>query len=60
MSEDLKPCPFCGGKAWYNNHGNGTFAEWYECEDCGASTRRARRVTVDDWNRRVGEDYEMQ
>lgn len=35
MTEELKPCPFCGGKAEFEND-NG---EWFVfCEKCGSMT----------------------
>lgn len=53
MLEDLKPCPFCGGKAVQGNPGDSQDAT---CEDCGArcgawpQTREAIRAA---WNRRA-------
>ena len=31
----LKPCPFCGGTADYDNSDNGPY-EWVSCSECGA------------------------
>lgn len=33
MSEELKPCPFCGGQAEFND----TSSTWVRCESCGAA-----------------------
>jgi len=35
MGEELLPCPFCGGKARYDNSDHGPY-EWIECTECGA------------------------
>lgn len=32
---DLKPCPFCGGKAVIERFGNTRVSTIYACEDCG-------------------------
>jgi Lar family restriction alleviation protein len=59
--EELKPCPYCGGKAEYDNCDNGT-GQWIECDDCGAmlkvpySTSYERLFSM--WNRRVVEPHE--
>lgn len=37
MSEELKPCPFCGGPAIHNDGGNSTYGRlWWAvgCEEC--------------------------
>ena len=52
----LKPCPFCGGKAEYDNSDNGS--EWIKCTECGAqgpvrSLNFTDSKVVDDWNRRT-------
>ena len=65
MNEQLKPCPFCGGKAHIRND---RYA-YYEtvcvlCEDCGAQSVRKisdgyygkhclYKEIVELWNRRV-------
>lgn len=68
MSE-LKPCPFCGGKArWSAIHKNGvpTGVEGYECEiychKCKKGVKRwalrknwAIASAIEAWNRRVSE-----
>ncbi len=38
MSEELKPCPFCGGPASHNDGGNSVYGRWWWsiwCEECG-------------------------
>jgi len=65
MSEELKPCPFCGGEAILKRYVNG-FNVWSEimCDRCGV---RQDSIVVgyynDDeaaeaWNRRAGEKNE--
>lgn len=50
MSKELKPCPFCGGKAI-----RGMFNIW--CERCGAETRQdvdaSEKKIIKVWNRRA-------
>ena len=49
--EVLLPCPFCGGKAEYDNDvgpNDEGFWEWIGCTKCGA---RANNLTA--WNRRA-------
>ena len=52
MSDELKPCPFCGGKAEWRSGGPG--CSWITCTSCPAETadgsiRRIRDV----WNTRT-------
>lgn len=53
MSE-LKPCPFCGGKAKLL----GFTRFWVQCEPCGAQTPLYvfEDAAEEAWNRRVGDD----
>ncbi len=58
MSE-LKPCPFCGGKAEYTTNGK---AYWVTCWGCGARSRityfdgdKGKQIVTDAWNRRQNE-----
>ena len=55
MSEELKPCPFCGSSRvdWENDVGDDDdyYMEWWECEECGG-----RAPTKEAWNARVGEE----
>lgn len=54
---ELKPCPFCGGKASYDTNGS---TYWVICLGCGARSRitcfdrdKGRRALAEAWNRRV-------
>lgn len=53
---DLKPCPFCGGKAfayYSGSPGNGYFSEVI-CEKCNCRTDRLRGdKAIEVWNGRV-------
>jgi len=52
----LKPCPFCGGKAEYDNNDRG--AEWIYCTECGATSSMKRIGTneaIEAWNKRIEE-----
>lgn len=70
MSEELKPCPFCDGKAYLVDHGDGTGGWMISCKNyCGvlmaARPKRSRpkneihqlgkEMTIDAWNKRTGE-----
>ena len=59
MSE-LKPCPFCGGKAHIHNSVVGIW--WYACDQCKAETRASsyKSDALEIWNRRSAIDpYSM-
>lgn len=46
MSEELKPCPFCGGTAKHNDGGNSVYGLfWYAvwCEECQIEMRDRER-----------------
>lgn len=53
MSDKVKPCPFCGGRA-YLYHSVGQIY-WYTCESCKAETRAsgspAGALVI--WNTRI-------
>lgn len=63
MTEELKPCPFCGGNAYLNCYKGTNY--WWEvsCTLCGASVsspkiffpynKEARNEAIKKWNRRV-------
>lgn len=62
MEDELKPCPFCGGKGKVVSHNFDIFMTAVEivCTDCGARTAMYQGGTVkqetewarDAWNRR--------
>jgi len=54
--EELKPCPFCGGKAFiYIEYGY-----WCECYRCGACTDKykTQAKAVEAWDKRHYEAFE--
>lgn len=58
MPNELKPCPFCGGKANID-YGNGIYEIFYVfCEKC--KTRNPNRLTREEaiklWNRRTTDE----
>lgn len=64
MTEQIKPCPFCGGAAhtdtifWVDNVAAGDWNnedEIVQCEQCGAMTTRCKtdKEAVELWNRRA-------
>ena len=60
---DLKPCPFCGGKAILAHDLMGTDASYIKCEKCGLESIRFIKSfevasdyqAIKYWNRRVNE-----
>ena len=62
---ELKPCPFCGGKADCSKDGisdmDGKPMWWVECPACGISTSGSyeRQPEVDAWNSRTGKDVNV-
>lgn len=61
MSEELKPCPFCGGEAKEFTGEDAAPHRWtVECDSCGAhvgsDTRHKARAK---WNRRAGTTCEQ-
>ena len=55
MSEELKPCPFCGSKnirLWE------TTSPWVQCEKCLSSTATGyiKEEAVENWNRRTNDE----
>lgn len=64
MPTELKPCPFCGGKAvLHKGRGVGVWHVAYvRCSGCGIRTQEWRGedsdviyAPIDEWNRREGE-----
>lgn len=65
---DLKPCPFCGGKADTNgsiscNYGKHMITADFLCLDCGARVKLKIKFVVDPikevieaWNRRANDE----
>lgn len=56
MSEELKPCPFCGSKnirLWEK-----TTSPWVQCEKCLSSTATGytKEEAVENWNRRANDE----
>ena len=57
--EELKPCPFCGGKADLVDYGLTGRMKVVQCSDCGARTRafdpkvKCGENAIDAWNRRA-------
>lgn len=59
--EELKPCPFCGGKADLVDYGLTGRMKVVQCSDCGARTRVfnpnvKRGNAIDAWNRRTKDE----
>lgn len=63
--KELKPCPFCGGKAnyyceeldwadWGYISATKYYNTYVECEECGAGTASfdTEQQAIDAWNRR--------
>ena len=65
---ELKPCPFCGGKAEIRTGGNDGFHApklvFAQCTKCGAKTANvpisadyaANKEAADVWNQRIREE----
>ena len=54
MEPELKPCPFCGGKAHIEQYGTARQSTSYSCEDCGCRLETGEVFNIgDDWNRRA-------
>lgn len=52
MTNELKPCPFCGGDA---RMAYGALHKWIVCERCGASSvlRSLGGEAIESWNARA-------
>lgn len=57
MSEELKTCPFCGGKAEITNYPNGWWSIGCENKDCNMVTMTPMTPTkeraIELWNKRA-------
>lgn len=55
MSEELKPCPFCGGEASIACGSVMSLSRWIECEVCQAEgpLEESNESAIGAWNRRV-------
>ena len=59
MANELKPCPFCGGKAELITRKQclaDAYSVWCTNKNCRGHTQRLVRVkhkAINDWNRRV-------
>lgn len=53
MMPELKPCPFCGGKARLNQAYDGSFC--VQCTKCGNGTlmEKTKETVIKKWNRRA-------
>ena len=62
-TENLKPCPFCGGEGVLKDEGHQDIQhmgdDWFvRCQTCGANVansqhRRTAALATDAWNRRA-------
>ena len=52
---ELKPCPFCGGKAEIVSMGVDRQVSVVLCEECGGGTmlKETEAEAIDAWNRRA-------
>lgn len=54
-ARELKPCPFCGGKAEIDRHGDRRQSTIYCCTECSCSLETGEEWGHgSDWNRRSG------
>lgn len=60
--EELKKCPFCGGKADLVDYGLTGMMKAVQCSECGARTRafdpkvKRGENAIDAWNRRANDE----
>lgn len=53
MSEQLKPCPFCGGDAEISRYGNSKMSTMYHCNWCGVALETSEEHNHGErWNER--------
>ena len=53
MSDQLKPCPFCGGEAEVERRGTTRQSQIYVCQECGCRLETGETFGVEHWNRRA-------
>lgn len=63
MSNELKPCPFCGGRAYLSERMNGGY--YVECESINGCLAESgnydtRGQAIEAWNRRVVDTDELE
>lgn len=63
MSNELKPCPFCGGRAYLSERMNGGY--YVECESIGGCLAESGKYdtkgqAIEAWNRRVVDTDELE
>lgn len=66
MSDELKPCPFCGGEAWMGVRPGMPNGYYVKCanEDCGGSAEPPYTANwssveaTEHWNRRAADDMQ--
>lgn len=57
----MKPCPFCGAKAFVDMIMTSQFTMWYvRCSNCLSSTapKYTKEVALKQWNTRVNDEKE--
>ena len=52
MSDELKPCPFCGSIE-YQHEGTTAGELWFSCQGCGAHTPISTHATEDDYTEAI-------
>ena len=56
--ENLKPCPFCGGKAILSAYGVNPSVFEIECTGCGCYQHEhdSKQNVIYTWNKRIGDN----
>jgi len=59
--KDLLPCPFCGGKAYYERIGTQRYSTVIQCEDCSCQleTGEVEWNAGSRWNTRWSKDENL-